>query len=196
MQNDSNDGERSPAVQADSVHPTTLVIGLGNPILGDDGVGWRVVDKVAAYLNTALTTPGPLAALSVEVDQQALGGLSLMERVIGYERVIIVDAITTRQSPQGSVTCLPLESLPDRSTGHLTAAHDTSLQTALRVAVTMGGKVPKEIIIVGIESEQVFEFTEELSPPVEAAVPEAQTAVIEILKTWALQTEECKETRL
>jgi Ni,Fe-hydrogenase maturation factor len=60
----------------------------------------------------------------------------------------------------------------------------------------MGGKVPKEIIIVGIESEQVFEFTEELSPPVEAAVPEAQTAVIEILKTWALQTEECKETRL
>ena len=61
-----------------------MVIGLGNPILGDDGVGWRVAEEIA---RNTINQP------DVEVDCASLGGLSLMERLTGYERVILVDSI-------------------------------------------------------------------------------------------------------
>jgi len=69
--------------------PFTLVVGLGNPILGDDGIGWRVADAVRAIKP------------DIEVDCLALGGLSLMERLVGYGRVIIIDSIQTRDGRIG-----------------------------------------------------------------------------------------------
>jgi len=148
----------------------TLVIGLGNPILGDDGVGWRVAEAVRAL------KPG------VEVDCLALGGLSLMERLIGYKRVIIVDALQTREGQVGDVTVLPLQALPDYSAGHTTAAHDTSLQTALRLGQSMGAELPEEIVVVGVEARRVYEFSDELSPAVAAAIPEATQAVLDVIE--------------
>lgn len=153
-------------------HPRTIVVGLGNPILGDDGVGWRVAQ--------ALSQESDLAR-EVEVDCLALGGLSLMERLVGYERAIIVDAICTREAPPGHVRCFPLEALPDPCTGHTTAAHDVSLQTALRVGRAMGAALPEEIIVVAVEAEHVYDFSETLSPAIAAAVPEAVQMVLALL---------------
>jgi len=150
----------------------TLVIGLGNPILGDDGVGWKVVEK----LSTAISQQS-----SVEVDTAALGGLSLMERLIGYERVIIVDSMETGQSPVGSVSVFPLASLPDPMAGHSASAHDATLITALRTAEQLGADIPRQIDIVAIEAENVYDFSEELSHPVAAAVPLAVEKIIELL---------------
>ena len=62
----------------------TLVIGLGNPIVSDDGVGLRVVQR----LKTILADRD-----DVDVREDYRGGLQLMERMIGYERAIVVDAI-------------------------------------------------------------------------------------------------------
>ena len=98
--------------------PRTLVVGLRNPILGDDGVGWRVADEVARQLTHS----------QVEVDTLALGGLSLMERLVGYDEVIIVDAIQTDGGQIGTVSRFNLQEMPDLSAGHTTAVHDTSLQ--------------------------------------------------------------------
>ena len=150
--------------------PNTLVVGLGNPILGDDGIGWRVADSVRAL------------ELNVEVDCQALGGLSLMERLVGYERVIIVDSIQTRDGRIGQVYCFALDDLPDLSAGHTTAAHDTSLQTALKMGRALGAQLPDEVYVVGIEAERVYDFSEELTPQVAAAIPEATLTVVELLK--------------
>ena len=157
--------------------PKTLVVGLGNPILGDDGVGWRVAESVREMLpsrNGRFT--------HVEVDCFALGGLSLMEQLIGYEKVIIVDSIQTRDGQAGHVYRLSLDDLPDLSTGHTTAAHDTSLQTAMRLGRTMGVDLPHEVDLVGIEAKHVYDFSEELSPAVAAAVPEAVRAVLDLLQ--------------
>ena len=149
--------------------PLTLVVGLGNPILGDDGIGWHVADSVSAR------------EPNVEVDCLALGGLSLMERLVGYERVIIIDSIQTRDGRIGQVYRFALDDLPDLSAGHTTAVHDTSLQTALKMGRAMGAQLPDEITIVGIEAERVYDFSEELSPQVAAAIPEATLAVVELL---------------
>ena len=152
----------------------TLVIGLGNPILGDDGVGWRIVEEIAR-----ITTDRH----DVEVDTVSLGGLSLMERITGYERVILVDSIFTGKKPVGTVIQFQLTEMPDLSSGHTTAVHDTSLHNALNVGRTMDIPLPhdEDIYIVAVEAENVYDFSEILSPLVEAAVPLAVEAVLQLI---------------
>lgn len=157
--------------------PKTLVVGLGNPILGDDGIGWRVAEAVGASISS-----GNSRERHVEVECFALGGLSLMEQLVGYDRVIIIDSIQTRDGEPGHVYRLVLDDLPDFSTGHTTAAHDTSLQTAMRLGRTMGIALPDDVAVVGIEAKHVYDFSEELSPGVAAAIPEAVRAVLEFLQ--------------
>lgn len=148
----------------------TLIVGLGNPILGDDGVGWQVTQAVKGRLADS----GP----DVEVDWLSVGGLNLMERLIGYERAIIVDAIQTEEGSVGDVYVFPLEALPDPAGGHTTAVHDASLQTALALGRQMGAALPEEITVVAVEAERVFDFSEALSAAVAAAIPTATEAVL------------------
>lgn len=154
----------------------TLIIGLGNPILGDDGVGWRVVEEVA---KAAAGRP------EVETDCVALGGLSLMERLTGYRRVILVDAIYTGGEPVGTVRRFTLADLPDLTAGHTASAHDTSLHNAMNVGRSMGVLLPEddEVHIVAIEAENVYDFSERLTPAVEAAIPAAVKVVLDLLST-------------
>jgi hydrogenase maturation protease len=154
----------------------TIVVGLGNPILGDDGVGWHIAEQVMETLRQ-----NPPAGPDIVVEFLSLGGLSLMEHLIGYDRAIIIDAIGTGAGPHGSVHCFPLDGLPDNSGGHMTAIHDTSLQTALRVGRSMGAHLPQDITIIGVESPYVYDFSDSLTPLVSAAVPEAVQAVLDIL---------------
>ncbi len=173
-----NSVDRSTRGRTDPAPPRTLVIGLGNPILGDDGVGWRVAETVSASLPA-----NNGCGRHVEVDCYALGGLSLMERLIGYERAIIADAIQTSDGKPGNIYCLSLDDLPDLSAGHTTAAHDTSLQTAIRLGRAMGAMLPDEISLVAVEARRVYDFSEELSPAVAAAVPRAAQIIMRLLQT-------------
>ncbi len=151
----------------------TLVLGLGNPILGDDGVGWAVVEA----LRTHALPP------EVELDCCSLGGLGLMERMSGYERAVLIDAIYTGKQPAGTLSVFPLVKLDDVSAGHTTSAHDTSLRNALNVGRSMGIPLPtdEQVYVVAIEAEKVYDFAEELSPAVAAAVPQAVEAVLHCL---------------
>jgi hydrogenase maturation protease len=161
---------------------TTLVIGLGNPILGDDGVGWKVAEAITQKIEQKPNPPdGGPGKSAVEVDCLAIGGLGLMERMVGYRRAILIDAINSHAQPNGTVSIFPLEALPNRAAGHLFSAHDTTLQNALAVGRAMGADLPVEVTVVAIEAENVYDFGEELSPAVSAAVPQAAQAVFELL---------------
>jgi hydrogenase maturation protease len=165
----------------------TLVVGLGNPILGDDGVGWKVAEEVERLLPSpsqgelrergAAHEPG----MRVEVDCVGLGGLSLMERLVGYERAIIIDSIGTGQRAPGEVYHFDLDDLYDPTSGHTTAAHDMSLMTAMKMGRSLGADLPKHVTVVAVESPYAYDFTDELTPPVQAAVPVAAQLVLELL---------------
>jgi len=174
----------------------TRIIGLGNPILGDDGVGWRVAEQIEKEIEAKQ----PLYPhLCIDIQKFSLGGLSLMEQMIDTDAVILVDAIQTGHQPigsvyrlnldelpnysagHGSVYRLNLDELPNYSAGHTTSPHDTSLQNALQAGKLMGAHLPNIIRIVAIEAEKVYEFSEQLSPPVEQAIPKACQAVWEYL---------------
>lgn len=152
----------------------TLIIGLGNPILGDDGVGWRVAEEVEKRLANRT---------EVRVDCFALGGLSLMEHLTDYECVILIDSIFTGTKPVGTVSLFPLDELADQTAGHTASTHDTSLRNALKVGRSMNISLPDDenVMIVAVEAEAVFDFSETFSPPVEAAIPIAVDAVLKLL---------------
>jgi hydrogenase maturation protease len=169
----------------------TLLVGLGNPILGDDGVGWRVVESVQEQLETDGRNRLPFRPTDsktvehlcpVEFEYLSLGGLSLMENILGYDRVIIVDSMETGQNPIGSVLVFPLDALPDPMAGHSASIHDATLMTALRTAELLGADIPKKVDIVAIEAQNVYDFSEELSHPIAAAVPIAAQKVFELLE--------------
>jgi len=151
----------------------TLVIGLGNPILGDDGVGWRIAEE--------LEQEGGLPS-GVDIVCLALGGISLMEALEGYDRAIIIDAIVTHKAPPGMISTIHIEDLTDPFFSHLSSTHDTSLQNALRIGRELGIHLPGEITLVAIESQRVYDFSESLTPLVAAAVPEAVRLVHELVK--------------
>lgn len=151
-----------------------LLIGLGNPILGDDGVGWVVAREVEERIRRA--------GGNIEADYLSLGGLSLMERLIGYRKVILIDSLTTGKRPQGEVVAFTLEDLADLTSGHTAAAHDTSLKTALVAGRQLGADLPddRDIHVVAIESRHVYDIEEGLTPAIAAAVPSAVEQALKI----------------
>jgi hydrogenase maturation protease len=157
----------------------TLIVGLGNPILGDDGAGWKVAGEVERLL--PLPSQGEGQGMRVDVDCVSLGGLSLMERLIGYQHAIVIDAIGTGQHPIGAAYHFRLDELYDPTSGHTTAAHDVSLMTAIEMGRSLGAELPDRIDVVAIESPYTYDFSEELTPPVAAAVPQAVELVMQLL---------------
>ncbi len=161
----------------------TLVVGLGNPILGDDGVGWTVVDALEDRL--ARGDDARCAGGDLEFDRLAVGGLSLMERLVGYDQVILVDAMLGPE-PAGTVSALPLAEVASRLAGHLDSAHDAPLTEALTAGRALGAHLPAEITVVGVAVRRVDEFSERLSPPVAAAVGPAVEAILTVLERRAV----------
>jgi hydrogenase maturation protease len=159
----------------------TLVVGLGNPILGDDGVGWKVAEEVKKQLSSPPTPlPKGEGGQDVDVDCLSLGGISLMEHLMDYDRAILIDAFALDE-PIGSILVLKLSDLPNYSAFHTTSTHDTSLQNAIELGKSMGARLPEDVRVVGIATKHVYDFSEELSPPVAEAVPQAVRFVLELL---------------
>lgn len=148
----------------------TLVLGLGNPILTDDGVGVRVAEAVRA----ALPPDSP-----IETDEACAGGLELLERLLGYRRVFLVDALYPGNGRPGDIHRLTLSDLRAISpTQHSASAHDTSLVTAWEMAERMELPLPEDITIYAIEVENIIDFGEEPTPAVARAVPQVAAGIL------------------
>ncbi len=148
----------------------TLVIGLGNPLVTDDSVGLRVVEQLREEL---------AERSDVTVDEDYWGGLRLMERMIGFDRVIVVDAICTGAAP-GTIHRLKTSDIPTQRSA---SAHDVNLPTALAFGRQAEVALPRDeqIVLIGIEAEDVINFSETCTPAVAAAVPVAVQEVLEAL---------------
>jgi hydrogenase maturation protease len=151
----------------------TLIIGLGNPLVTDDSVGLRV----AAELRCCLA-----GRAGVEVAEDFWGGLRLMERMVGYERAIVIDAICSGAAP-GTIHRLAIGDMPTQRSA---SSHDMTLPTALELGRQAGLQLPQDddILILGIEAEDVVHFGETCTPAVAAAVPRAVEEVMAALSCF------------
>ena len=166
----------------------TIVVGLGNPVLGDDGVGWHVVDEVERRMlagRSAGEAPAARPRLDVTIERLGVGGLRLMEFLTGYETAILIDAAEFPDRAIGEVRTCAFEDLPDHAAGHLDSAHDASLRTALALGRKLGANLPSSIQAVTVQARSTDEFGEELSPEVAAAVSIAADAVVALVEAGA-----------
>jgi hydrogenase maturation protease len=152
----------------------TLILGLGNPLITDDSIGLRVVEALRPRL---------AERADVEVSEDYWGGLRLMERMIGFDRAIVVDAIQTG-APPGTIHRLTPDGIPTQRNA---SAHDMNLSTALEFGRQAGMHLPpnEAIRLVGVEAEDILTFSEQCTPAVEAAVPRAVEAVLEALAAFS-----------
>jgi hydrogenase maturation protease len=146
-----------------------LVLGIGNPILGDDGVGFHVVESLQSD-----PPPGDITFECVDAS-----GFALLDYVVNYDHVVIVDAIMTAGGKPGTVYRLGLDNF--RPSKHTISPHDTDLPTALHLGATMKLKLPEQIDIVAVEIPPVYEFSQSLSAEVAGAVPAAVRLVKELI---------------
>jgi len=140
----------------------TIVLGVGNPILCDDGVGVHVVKQLKQHVNDP----------NVTIDEALTGGMNLLDMIRGYDKAILIDAIKIKHAQPGEVKRFLLS---DFSSIHSYNPHDVTLLEALRLAEKLGeDKIPHEIIVIGVVLEEMpLEFGEHLSSTVAAAVPKA-----------------------
>jgi hydrogenase maturation protease len=151
----------------------SVIIGMGNPLLTDDGVGISVARKVGEYLQERN---------DVDCLELHTGGIRLMEAMVGYDRAYVVDAMVTGEHEPGTVRpFLPSEFITTRNT---VSTHDTDLSTALEMGRLLGMKLPDEVRIWGVEAQEVENFGEELTEPVSAAVPLIVENILNGLGIW------------
>src|SRR5512138_3848650 len=135
----------------------TLVLGLGNPLLGDDAIGLKVASRLRERL---------MGRDDVDVQEDEAGGLRLMERLAGYERAVIVDAMVSGGAP-GTLKRLEPGDVPTQRTA---IAHGIDLPRPLELARTLRLAMPARVRVVAIEAASVLEFRHEMTPAVEGAL--------------------------
>lgn len=144
----------------------TLILGIGNTILTDDGVGCAVARRLQKRLRRRS---------DITVKETSLSGLSLLEEMAGYERLIIIDSIQTKGSKPGAIYKL---SPSDFKIGHMAIIHDMGLFSALELGRKLGMEMPCEVVIYAIEAKDITTFSEECTPEVKKAIPKAVGRVL------------------
>jgi len=145
-----------------------LILGLGNPLLGDEGIGVRVVEELKR-----LELPEGVTA--IEGGTAGLGLIGLME---GFQRVIIVDAADMGHPPGRVVRFTPLEA-QFRTAAAPLSLHQIGLGEVLALAEALE-VAPAEPIIIGIQPSRVEEGTG-LSPEVQGAIPQIIRIILDEL---------------
>ena len=147
----------------------TLVLGLGNPILSDDAVGIRIAHEVGKNLNDPQVT----------VAETSAAGLNLLDSIVNYDEVIIIDAVQTEKGQAGQIYRMELEDFS--LTKHFSSPHQINLITALELGKMLNLAMPRKITIFAVEAKDITTFSEKCTPEVEQAIPKLVNMVLQEL---------------
>jgi len=146
-----------------------LVLGLGNPILSDDGVGIHVARELKGRLDQQEAT----------VTETSMVGLGLLDLLVGYDRAVIIDAIQTVEGEAEQIYRLKPRAFDD--TLCTSTPHDVNFATALELGNRLGLSLTQEIVIFAIQVEDVTTFSEKCTPKVAQVIPTVADMVIQEL---------------
>jgi hydrogenase maturation protease len=145
----------------------TLVLGLGNPILSDDGVGWFVAESLKGQME------------GVEVVATDVCGLNLLDLIQGYDQLFVIDALITGGNDFGV-----LKKLPEGEGGcHFFSSHGLGFFEMMQLGKALGFKVPELLSVYGIAIGENVAFGQDLSPPLRQRAEEIRWIIMEDVKT-------------
>ena len=142
----------------------TLVLGVGNPILTDDAVGCRVAHLIQE------------AKPELKVIETVEAGLTLLELITDYERVIIIDSVKTGQAEPGTLHQLTLDQI--NPSWNFCSTHGIDIRMAFELGRKLEYKIPAKISIYGIEVEDNKNFGEKCTEKVEQSIPQIVREII------------------
>ena len=143
-----------------------IIVGIGNDILGDDGIG--------IYVAKRLENMPP----DTDVVHTSRTGLYLMELTIGYDRAVFIDAMVTGRLAVGTVSLFETD---DMDLNRPFCRHVADFAWAVHSARTCGLRPPSHIVLIGIEVRDVTSFSAHFSPEVEVLKYDICTEVNRLL---------------
>ncbi len=148
----------------------TLILGLGNNILTDDGIGPRLVYDLAGMIRNPC----------IRFDTASCGGLEILEYIKDYEKVVFIDSIRIHDGKPGDVYYF----IPSdfRETSHLSNLHDINFLTALELGNSLGLGLPVDLHIIAVGIIEDMVFSEEFTPELKEKYPVILEDVYAIVK--------------
>ena len=143
-----------------------LILGLGNPILSDDGVGLLLTENLEGKFS------------GVDTASLTLAGMELLDILAGYDHVFLIDAATGTGGEPGE-----LKEISDgKGALHLFTSHGANFFDLLKVGRDMGLKMPEPAAVFGIEIGNATDFGTVLSPALQSALPSLEEAITERIR--------------
>lgn len=150
----------------------TVIIGMGNPLLSDDGVGIAVAHAVAGQMRQFTT---------LTLRELHTGGIRLMEAMAGFKRAVVVDAMLSGALPGTVQRFDPTDFVTTKNTF---SSHDTNFATAYKLGEMAGIQLPERVSFWGIEAREFDLFGELFTDEVAAAVPVAVRLIAAEIAEW------------
>jgi hydrogenase maturation protease len=136
-----------------------IIYGLGNPYRCDDAVGIKIAEQLKNLLNDPRVT----------IRSGSVDGLTMLDEIRGYERVIIIDSIKTADGTPGDIYRTSVD--PSDASSSVSLSHGISFLTALRMGARFGYDMPRQIELFTVEIADNESFTEECTQPVREKIP-------------------------
>jgi len=147
-----------------------LVLGIGNPLLTDDGIGIVAAREIIKK-----------GLAGVDVEEATASGIEVMEMMLGYEKVIVADAIFLPDHEPGEIMHLKEEDFSH--TVHGSSPHGVNISTAIALGrQTSPEMMPKDIVFIAMQAEDISTFGESQTEKVARMMSEFIDAVIKEIR--------------
>ena len=143
----------------------TLILGIGNPILTDDGVGIKVAQKLKEEK----------AELTITETNEA--GIALLDLIVGYNKLIIIDSIKTEEREPGDLYKLELGDL--KPVKDYSSSHGIGIATAFELGQKMGYNLPKLVSIYAVNIKDNSTFGDNCTEEIKERIPFIVKQIIE-----------------
>ncbi|MFC1957165.1 hydrogenase maturation protease [Chloroflexota bacterium] len=148
----------------------TMIIGIGNSLLGDDGVGVHIARRLSRLIKDE----------NVDVVDANMGSLNLLDFILGYDKLIIIDAIMTKQNRIGEIYRLGQEKISEPVYTAATSPHHFNLPATIEIGRRLfPSEMPKEVVIYAVGAQDVAQVSEEITDEVKKAIPGVISLVLE-----------------
>lgn len=173
-------GSESPRIDLHAIYDdyenSIVVLGVGNILLNDEGLGVHVVEDLKA--NYTFT---PQISL---IDGGTMG-MELLTYMRGMKKILLIDAVNGGEAP-GTIYEFPHRELEQYFTDHI-SVHEVGMQDILRIRAIQENPL-EDAIVIGVEPESL-DVGFEPSAPVQKALPEVKERVLRVLREWGVQIE-------
>jgi hydrogenase maturation protease len=144
----------------------TLILGLGNDLYGDDGIGLHIIHLLKE--NPSLLETGSAPGNQIDLHPCGLTGLAILDEIVGYDNLVIIDTIKRKNPETGRITVME-----EKDIRHIPgpSPHYVSLPQMIEIGRRLRLKVPDKIKVIAVEAKNMYNMGEKLTPEMEKAVP-------------------------